>query len=414
MRIAAVTFGTEGDSRPMVALCRGLIGAGHDVTLLAERSASTLAHDSGVPFEALAGDMAQELDAAARRLSQRGATVRRFARVLADIAMRNAGAWTRALLDQSVRADAVVGAGLAIYAALAVAEHRRIPVIGAGLQPVMPTGDFPSPFLPPWRLPAWANRASHRLVLALLWRAFRGSVNQARRDVLGEAPRRRQWRDYPVVVGVSPALVPPPSDWPPDAAITGYWWMPPDAAWRPDADLAAFLAAGAPPVYVGFGSMLGFDRARMQASVLDALDGRRAILSSGWSGFGAGPLPSSVMRIGHVPHEWLFPRMDVVVHHGGAGTTHAAALAGTASVVVPFAGDQPFWAERLRLAGIAPRPIAHRALTAEALADRLRRTDDADMRARARDVSRAMAGEDGVGRAIARIEAAVAAGPVMR
>jgi UDP:flavonoid glycosyltransferase YjiC (YdhE family) len=120
------------------------------------------------------------------------------------------------------------------------------------------------------------------------------------------------------------------------------------------------------------------------------------------------------MRIGHVPHEWLFPRMDVVVHHGGAGTTHAAALAGTASVVVPFAGDQPFWAERLRLAGIAPRPIAHRALTAEALADRLRRTDDADMRARARDVSRAMAGEDGVGRAIARIEAAVAAGPVMR
>src|SRR4051812_47247901 len=105
-------------------------------------------------------------------------------------------------------------------------------------------------------------------------------------------------------------------------SITGYWWPRPEPEYVPDPDLAAFLAAGEAPIYVGFGSMLGFDVDRMLAIVLDALDGRRALLHAGWSGFGGGALPTSVHRIGPVPHRWLLPRMAVGVHPGGAGAAH--------------------------------------------------------------------------------------------
>ena len=171
----------------------------------------------------------------------------------------------------------------AIYVGLSCAESLRIPAIGAAMQPAMATRAFPSPFLPPLRLPGWANRASHRLVLALMWRAFRGAVNDARRDVSRQPPRAREWDSYPIVFGISPTLVPRPRDWPERFSITGYWWPPRNARFAPDADLAAFLAAGDPPAYVGFGSMVGFDQDRLLATVLDALDGRRALLYGGWS-----------------------------------------------------------------------------------------------------------------------------------
>ena len=401
MRILAITFGTEGDWRPLTALCGGLQSAGHDVLLLAPAPAADLAARLGVRFEALAGDMARELEAAMPMLTRRGGNAAALAHVFSGLAVRNIGEWTRAMMRHGDEVDAILCAGLAIYVGLSCAEALDKPVIGAGLQPVMPTGAFASPFLPPLRLPAWANRVSHRLVLAMLWKAFRGSINRARREITGQAPRRDAWTGYPCLFGISPTLVAPPADWPPHYLITGEWRTPDDPDWQPDAALRAFLTAGEPPVYVGFGSMLGFDPAALTRVVVDALGGRRALLFMGAAGLGAGALPASVLRIGPLPHGWLFPRVRLVVHHGGAGTTHAAAHAGKPSVVVPFAGDQPFWAERARRLGIAPAPIRQRALDAAVLAQRIDEALGASFAERAAAIGRAMAHEHGVARGVA-------------
>lgn len=405
MRIVALTFGTEGDTRPMLALCRGLVDAGHDVVLLAERAAQSYAATIGVPFVPLAGDMAAELQSTSAGFLRRGADIKYVSRALADIARGNTAAWMRSTLACAQHADAVLCAGLAIYVGLSCAESLRIPAIGAALQPVMPTGAFTSPFIPPLRLPGFANRASHRLVLALMWRAFRGAINDARREVSQQSPRHREWAGYPIVFGISPTLVPRPGDWPQRFSITGDWCPRPEPRFSPGADLAAFLGDGDAPVYVGFGSMLGFDRDRLLAIVLDALDGRRALLYGGWSGFGAGALPGNARGIGHVPHDWLFPRVRVAVHHGGAGTTHAAARAGVPSVVLPFAADQFFWADRLHRLGIAPQALAQRRVTAALLRARLLKASEASMRERGASVARSMAGETGVATAVASIEA---------
>ena len=139
--------------------------------------------------------------------------------------------------------------------------------------------------------------------------------------------------------------------------------------------------------------------------MLDALDGRRALLSGGWSRFGEAALASNVLRIGHVPHAWLLPRVRLAVHHGGAGTTHAAAHAGVPSVVVPFAADQFFWADRLHALGVAPARLAYRDVTAVALRERMDAASGERMSERAREISGAMDDERGVANAVARIEA---------
>ena len=405
MRIVALTFGTEGDTRPMAALGHGLRAAGHDVVLLAERAGAAHAASLDVPFVPLAGNMAAEMRAAANALSRRRVDVRYVARTLATIAAANTSEWMRVALAHARGADVVLCAGLAIYVGLSVAEALDVPAIGVGLQPMMPTRAFASPFLPPLRIPGPLNRASHRLVLSLMWRAFRGPVNDARRAVAGQPPRARAWDDYPVLLGISPTLVPRPDDWSDRIAIVGYWFGPRDPRFVPDPALADFLARGEPPVFVGFGSMLGFDRDRILASVLRALDGRRAILHAGWSGFGDAQLPASVRRVAHVPHDWLFPQMSTIVHHGGAGTTHTAARAGVPSVVLPFAADQFFWAKRLSAVGVAPPMLTHRRLTAVRLRARLDVAAEAAMRSRARAVGAAISAENGIANGVARLEA---------
>ena len=189
LRLVALTFGTEGDSRPMVALCRGLVDAGHDVVLLCEQAGQSYAAACGVPFVPLAGDMAAALQSASAEFLRSGGDVTHTARALAEIARANTTAWMRATLEHAVHADAIVAAGLAIYVGLSCAEHLGLPAIGAGLQPMMPTRAFASPFLPPWPLPGVVNVVSHRLVLGLMWRAFRGAINDARR-AHGLAPLR--------------------------------------------------------------------------------------------------------------------------------------------------------------------------------------------------------------------------------
>jgi sterol 3beta-glucosyltransferase len=400
MRILVTSYGTEGDTRPMLALCQGLIHAGHAALFLGEASGAGLAATTEVPFVALAGDIRSAIN----RLLSAG-TPRRPAEVtrsIAALATEHSADWMQALVEQGQGCDAIVFSGLTSYVALSVAEHLGIPAIGAGLQPLAPTRAFPSPFLPPLPLPAFCNRLSHQFVMALLWRAFRSSINAARRAVTGQPPRRGMWRDYPILLGISPQLVPRPDDWPDLVQITGDWPLP-STPWTPPDRLAQFLAGG-PPVYIGFGSMIGFDRERVLKTLVSALDGRRALLFRGWSELTGSNLPATILPIGPLPHDRLFPLVSLAVHHGGAGTSHTATRAGIPSVVMPIAGDQFFWAGRLAKLGVAPRYDARRSLDAEALRRALIEAETDGMRERARDIGRRMRAESGVSTAVGLVE----------
>ena len=404
MKFTVVTYGTEGDTRPFAALCRGLIEAGHDARLLADAGTLGSAHALGVPTLALAGDMRGLLrtDPAVAGVVAKGGGFAQTARALATIANQNAEAWLRTIVEAGKGADAIVAAGLAAFAGFSAAEYLNTRAVGSGTIPITPTRAFPSPFLPPKWVPRALNRASHRFVNGMLWNTFRKQTNAAR-AIFSLPPRKTVWTDLPMVYGVSPHLLPSPADWPAHVQLCGQWLVE-STAWAPPPSLTDFLGAGEAPIYVGFGSMTGFDAARLLDALIRSLAGRRALFQPGWSGIDPRTLPDNMFTIADTPHDWLFPQMAAVIHHGGSGTSHSAARAGVPSIVIPFAGDQFFWAERLRLVGVAPAGIDRRRPSVDAFASALHFAATAQARSRARALGESMRAEDGIAVAVDALE----------
>jgi sterol 3beta-glucosyltransferase len=244
---------------------------------------------------------------------------------------------------------------------------------------------------------------------------YMGIINDWRRS-LGLQPRstwanplvQGDGRPVQVLYPYSPQVVPTPPDWPDTTAVTGYWFLDEGDDWQPPANLQRFLEAGAPPVYVGFGSMAGSDPEAKARVVIEALNasGQRGVLASGWGGLKADALPPHIHILESAPHDWLFPRMAAVVHHGGSGTTAAGLRAGKPTVIAPFTADQPFWGERVYRLGVGTKPIPQRQLNAASLSAAITEAvNNRDMQRCAAALGDAIRAEDGVERAIDFIHA---------
>jgi len=167
--------------------------------------------------------------------------------------------------------------------------------------------------------------------------------------------------------------------------------------YTPDPALAEFLLAGPVPIYVGFGSIVVDEPETLTKTVFDAIElaDVRAVVSKGWGGIGSQQLPRNVFLVGDVPHDWLFPRVSAVIHHGGAGTTAAAMAAGKPSVIVPFFGDQFFWGRLAQKAGVSSNPIPGKELTANLLAAAIIEVTYPDVVARAEAIGNLIESENG-------------------
>jgi len=172
----------------------------------------------------------------------------------------------------------------------------------------------------------------------------------------------------------SPSLVSKPKDWGPEIDIGGFVFLDLASDFKPPKDLSDFLDAGEPPVYVGFGSIVVDDPDRFTQMIFKAVEmaGVRALVNKGWGGIGGegNDTPENVFMLDNTPHDWLFPRVKAVVHHGGAGTTAIGLKCGKPTMIVPFFGDQPFWGAMVAEAKAgAHECIPYKKLTAERLAE---------------------------------------------
>ena len=196
--------------------------------------------------------------------------------------------------------------------------------------------------------------------------------------------RDHVFTDHPWLAA-DPTLAPWPEPADLDVVQTGAWILPDE---RPlPAELEAFLDAGTPPVYVGFGSMPrpAKDIARVAIEAIRA-QGRRVLVARGWADLALIDDRDDCFAVGEVNQQALFGRVAAVVHHGGAGTTTTAARAGAPQVVVPQMADQPYWAGRVADLGIGaahdgPTP------TTESLSAALRTALAPETRARATAVA---------------------------
>ena len=405
MRVVVAGYGSTGDTRPLIALAAGLDRAGHQVVLVADEEARTTATRLGLDFRQLAGSSRSVITEGSHGWGDTIASGRPSPRTFIEAGRFHTRAWIDTISEAAEDADVIVCSALGLHHAASVAQDQQLPLVAVQLQPTLATRDYPPPLSGLTHTPHWLNRPLATLMVRAADLSFSRGVNLARRE-LGRPRLKVAWDEVPILMAWSPTLLPAASDWAhPDFTITGAWHLPTPPDWQPPADLAEFLNAGDPPVYVGFGSMSGFDDAALRDAILDGLSGHRVLLASGWAELTNAALPSNVHPIGHVPHDWLFPRCSVVIHHCGAGTTHQAARSGVPSIPVPFTVDQPFWAIRLHSLGIASTPLNPRKLDSDAVRAALATATMESTRQRALLVAQNLAAEPaGVATAIKDIQ----------
>lgn len=360
VRIALVTGGSRGDFQPYLALGAELRRRGYEVVVVTYAPYKRAVEDLGLSFVGVSGDPMKIVEVLTEAGGDFVRFARRFRRALEPSIEQN----FEETLEGCRGADAVVYASVAFLGFVA-ARELAVPSIMAEMQPLFePTGRFPSAVVPEG--PRWLrrpyNRLSYAVVRQIYWQTFRPmleKIEEGRTD-LERLPRLRSpWGSLkrsgsPVLCGWSPRVLPRPASWDERLRVTGYWFLDRATSWSPPSGLERFLRDGAPTVAIGFSSV------RAGANVRNALDrvlraadanGMRSVFVGGWSGITGQALPSSAFAVEDAPHDWLFPRVSAVVHHGGAGTTAAALRAGVPSVVLPFSADQAFWGRAVERVG---------------------------------------------------------------
>ena len=289
--------------------------------------------------------------------------------------------------------DVIVGATALQIAAPSIAEKLGIPYFFAAYCPAV----LPSPHHAPPLLPALGDKPVTMTDYSELWEKDAQRWNLQWKDILN--PHRTKLGLEPVsdvrsyILTEQPWLASDPTlgPWPDlaDRSVfqTGAWILPDDHLLSPE--LEAFLNAGEPPIYFGFGSISApADLSQVMIQSARAL-GRRAILLRGWADLSLVDNEADCIAIGEVNHLALFKRVSAIVHHGGAGTTHAATRGGAPQVVIPQHYDQYYWAGRVEQLGIG---IAHKTPTptANSLTSALEQALRPHVTARAQTISAAM------------------------
>lgn len=412
MRILIATTGSDGDIRPFIALARALVAREHQVTFAASDHYGALVTKHGLSFRKVGPPWSPAgMEPVFARILAESNPLAQLAIVM-DAVTEPERLAVPELLELVQGVDVVIYPPL-LVAAAAAARAKNVRHVSVQLAPVHPargygpTGDDHGALL---------NGVEWSLASMMMRRATDAKLNTIV-AAAGLAP----WKDVLLrsassslldLVAVSPHVIAGDPKWPTASVVTGYWFLD-EPDFVVDPALAAFVD-GASPVVIGFGSMIGFDKAATTRLVFEAVQGLdcKVVLQAGWAGLGAGDVPKNVHVAQFVPHGWLLPRASCVVHHGGAGTTAAALRAGVPQAIVWHLGDQPVWGKRTKALGVSPGNVPHKKLTAEWLRgaiDRMRA--DEGMRAAARTLGEQVRKEHGLSVAVAEIERVGPGGP---
>jgi len=389
--------------QPCVALGVALQQKGCQVSLVTHGNFENFVGRHGLGFWAIPGDVTELLKA----VMSAGISLPRFA-----LAWSN---YFRALLPGifPVVENACKSADAVLFTPFSTIAYHAAEAVGArcirlALQPMYPTRSTPNVIVPALPLGGGYNLLSHQLAeLTAHWSLFgefnrwRGALGLPTMDLFRPPYFKQDGRWITILHAYSPTLIPPPADWDSHVHVTGFWELEQARDWQPPQSLVDFLEAGAPPVYIGFGSMMDTEFSKLAHISSGALAqiGQRGILLGGWGGLAAEKLGEHIYQIDEAPHDWLFPHMSAVVHHGGVGTLAAGLRAGLPTVVVPFLADQPFWGRQTQAMGLGPAPIQRKRLTANTLAQAIQFALQPEVRRRARALGEKLRSETGVQRA---------------
>ena len=396
MTIAILVVGTRGDVQPFCAVALRLRDQfGHRVRLATHAIYREFVESLGLEFYPLAGDPKSLSAFMVKTKGSLFPSSIELLQLMADqpthLAEIARSTWPAvsapdpANADVPFSCDAII-ANPVCWGHYHVAEALGVPLHIMFPQPWSPTREFPHPMsrLPYDGRPSFQNQLSYTAMDIILWAPIAHEVNCFRRDIL-RIPMLRVGEAAATVVSDlkvpmsfmwSPSLCPKAKDWGDHIAVLGNIFLDEDSTggstFEPSLELAAFLAPS-PPIFVGFGSMMIREPARLTRMIIAAAEASqtRVLIQSSWSSMsdGVDAPPPNVFFLGPAPHDWLLPKMCAVVHHGGAGTVAAGLRYGKPTFVCPFFGDQHFWGHCVNESGVGLPPCPIEKLTEAILTD---------------------------------------------
>jgi sterol 3beta-glucosyltransferase len=417
LKIGLQTWGSNGDIRPLIALADGLQQAGHTVTLIVSsidnRSYADTCQTLNIPYQQIPAQIEFDMQAFAQRTFKVN-TLKWLIELLENCFFPYEQAIYQASQALVAEHDVVIGHHFLYPLKLAAKKQQKPHISMTFCHGAVPTHQHP-PFKFP-DLGSWLNRWEWRLLdlsfdwalkkrLSRLWLAEgMPPVKHVMADLITS--------DLLNLVVVDPFLCPYQQEWQGLHKACGFLNLPTNAEpWQASPALQTFLGNDAKPVYMTFGSLQQAVPDWSMDLFINAakLAGCRAIIQSSSPRFPADTQQGQVFFVGRHPHQPIFRQCAAVVHHGGAGTTHAATLSGCPSIVIPFMDEQYFWGCQLQIVGLAPEPLYAKSATPEKLAERLLTVlNSSAMAKQAQQAALAVSPTQGVLNAVALVEGALA------
>ncbi|MBN1798651.1 MAG: glycosyltransferase family 1 protein [Spirochaetales bacterium] len=409
MRILLIAVGTTGDVLPFIALGAELNKRGHSVTINTHDDFEELVRSHKLDFKLIGGSFKELAESKeGKAWLESGDNIIKYMSTAKRLFKPIFSEWVK--VDKIIPDyDAVVLHPFSAYG-YHTAEKHKIPVVVASLIPWFISGGL-EPILVPFVSPvfkSWVNKTLNNLTIKSLWSLFK-DLSRTRRKELGLAPTKPDnlWFylhkiAVPHIHLYSSLVLPEPRDLPRYCFVTGFCFINSLNNYTPPPALVNFLSNGKPPVYIGFGSMTGKDPAQLTNMTVEAVKKtkQRAVLLTGWGGMENPPEDKDILIIDSAPHDWLFPKMKAVIHHGGIGTTAAGLRAGKPTGIVAFFGDQPFWGRRVQSLQVGPKPMVKKDLNVNHLASLIKKVcNNPQYKSNAQQVGEAIRKEQGAKKA---------------
>ncbi len=370
MQVLLSSIGSRGDVQPILALALELQALGHRARLCVAPNFKEWIESYGLEFTPIGPDLRKLTGISTQPVLPPSEEARQ------QLAIQTVRTQFQVIAEAARGCDLAIGAGALQIALRSVAEVQKIPYVFAAYCPAV----LPSPKYPPPKTGGHYSFSLPESVNQQLWKEneqefhqrFGATLNEERAKIgLGpvSSVRSYMFTDRPWLAA-DPALAPAFPAAGLEVVQTGAWMLSDGTALTDG--LEDFLAKGAPPIYLGFGSMQASEQTGRMLLEAARLLGLRSILSQGWANLTPGDTGNDCFSIGDVNHQKLFPRMAAIVHHGGSGTTTAAARAGIAQVIIPHNYDQFYWAHRVQQLGAGVSGPGRDELTVDSLVEALR------------------------------------------
>jgi len=425
MKITLITNGSRGDVEPYLALAEGLRDSGHVITIATEARYEPFIFERGLKFFCIPGDTHAAINSCEGHaaLNKKNNTESFFnhltkasAPMATDIVLQ--------CLEACKNADHIICTHFSLHTAYFLSQQLSIPFSMASVNPMIccETNEFHNMMFPPaaeW-LPVFVRKAynsfSHKTVSDLWWKSYKSLYTNAWKKACGltlpDADPLKTARPLLSLFGYSRYMLKKPAEWGNDRHVCGYWYLKADGSWQPPADLEHFMDNGPKPIYIGFGSMNNsmLKNGELEKLVLETIGNtkhRFVVLKQGLN-FDAGQIAENIFATGPVPFKYLFPKMRLLVHHGGAGTTALGLEAGVPAIITPLIVDQRFWSWRVEKMHVGPAPLHWHSLSAAKLSSAINTwADNNSAKNRAEELGRKIAQEHGVDNAVRIFNAAI-------